>query len=509
LGKPLVTNICQEETSMNTDHSTQPPAGEQPQATLFDNEMQFDEDYNLEESMTEADLSALLGFEEPPLLLVDTDPEQAVARQKEMMDTVFGGIGEERKPEKRLGLAMQQADIEQRHALRLLLVYQDSAELVIHLRRCLEDPVYGYGERGDNGRTIAQAMAALAEGDDIANIAAWLQSHREFQQRVLSGQAFSFRSLFDFADLDSFLSVVQRVGDTSWQLGIPDDGKHQVFHGEIADVWPRLCDTYVAWCDKDNEAWLADLKRRAARLPDSILRTARAERLRKERYTVEVKDNQVTLQVERDKQGWPRSIILGDQIGLSRLSGHSFYELAWNAGLNVRRFEISGTTRNKVPVEHIEVALRLAEALAAEQDISPEPVTATEVEAAYLRRMKAKRAELGPPQLQQSPPAIQGTPVAEYRVNDIVVTLLYGGPDLAYIMPALPANKNGETRDEIAVVLQRDKQKGVILALPVVKGRPRRGNFLMTTPLAEVNLNNGEWLRAVASWGAWLVWVLN
>jgi hypothetical protein len=123
--------------------------------------------------------------------------------------------------------------------------------------------------------------------------------------------------------------------------------------------------------------------------------------------------------------------------------------------------------------------------------------------------MKAKQAELGPPQLQQSPPAIQGTPVAEYRVNDIVVTLLYGGPDLAYIMPALPANKNGETRDEIAVVLQRDKQKGVILALPVVKGRPRRGNFLMTTPLAEVNLNNGEWLRAVASWGAWLVWVLN
>ncbi|NIP71367.1 MAG: hypothetical protein GTO04_20070, partial [Planctomycetales bacterium] len=54
------------------------------------------------------DLEALLGYEEVPLLLVDTDPERAVARQKEMMDACFGGIGEERKAEKRMGLAMQQ-----------------------------------------------------------------------------------------------------------------------------------------------------------------------------------------------------------------------------------------------------------------------------------------------------------------------------------------------------------------------------------------------------------------
>lgn len=56
---------------------------------------------------------------------------------------------------------MQQLDIEQRHALRLLLIYQDPTHLAAHLQRCLDDPVYGYGERGDQGRTIAQAMAAL------------------------------------------------------------------------------------------------------------------------------------------------------------------------------------------------------------------------------------------------------------------------------------------------------------------------------------------------------------
>ena len=52
------------------------------------------------------------------------------------MDYCFGGIEEERKPEKRLGLAMQQLDVEQRHALRLLLIYQDPTELAAHLERC-------------------------------------------------------------------------------------------------------------------------------------------------------------------------------------------------------------------------------------------------------------------------------------------------------------------------------------------------------------------------------------
>ncbi|NIP71365.1 MAG: hypothetical protein GTO04_20060, partial [Planctomycetales bacterium] len=54
------------------------------------------------------------------------------------------------------------------------------------------------------------------------------------------------------------------------------------FQGEFSDIWPALCDAYVEWSEADNQDWLKTLKRRAARLPDSILRTARAERLRKE-----------------------------------------------------------------------------------------------------------------------------------------------------------------------------------------------------------------------------------
>jgi NAD(P)-dependent dehydrogenase (short-subunit alcohol dehydrogenase family) len=54
-----------------------------------------------------------------------------------MMEACFGGIGEEKKPEKRMGLAMQQLDVEQRHALRLLLIYQDAEALTAHLARCL------------------------------------------------------------------------------------------------------------------------------------------------------------------------------------------------------------------------------------------------------------------------------------------------------------------------------------------------------------------------------------
>lgn len=230
------------------------------QVDLFD-EYPFlvDEELDLED---EAFLASLLDYDEQPLLLVDTDPERAVARQKELMDTVFDGIGEERKAEKRLGLAMQPLDVEQRHALRLLLIYQDPAELATHLERCLADPAYGYGERGDNGRTIALAMAGLlAEdpaGGNLAELAAaWLAMHREFQQRVLSGVPLSFRSLFDYADLDSFVPLLQRVGDTTWRLGVEGDGKYRDFQGPAAVMWPHLCDTFVQWLDEDNEKWLA------------------------------------------------------------------------------------------------------------------------------------------------------------------------------------------------------------------------------------------------------------
>lgn len=178
-------------------------------------------------------------------------------------------------------------------------------------------------------------------------------------------------------------------------------------------------------------------------------------------------------------------------------------------GLHARRFELSSTTRNRVPIEHIELATALAETLALEYDIPLPPVTAAEVEAAYLRRMKAKGAELGPPQQLELPRAVEGKPVAEYRVNNIVATLLHGGPDFAYIAPVPSASNNGKEEEEMAVLLQRNEQKGVMIALPVVKGRPRRGSPLMTTPLAEVVLSEGAWLRALAAWGGWLVWALN
>lgn len=465
-------------------------------AALLAAEMEFDEAELFPE------------FEDQPNLLVDTDAERAVARQKEMMDTCFGGIGEETKEEKRMGLAMQQLDIEQRHALRLLLIYQDPAELTAHLQRCLAEPAYGYGERGDQGRTIAQSMAAVSENGDLAAVvAAWLAQHQEFQQKILSGTPLNFRSLFDYADLDSFVPLLQRVGENSWRLGLEGQGKIRDFAGPMAEVWPKICDTYVEWSDEDNQQWLNTVKQQAARLPDSILRAARADRLRKEKEQIEVKGSKISLITEKDGADWPRMITLRDDtetgmIGLSRLSGHSFYELAWNGGLNVRRFELSSTTRNRVPFEHIELATALAEALGAEYQLNTEPVSAAEVEAAYLRRMKATQAEIGPAQLtqEQLPAAIQGSkPVASYKVGNIVVTMLHGGDNFAYITVA--GSQNG-------LLLYSESKKEVIAAYEVVRGRPRRNLPFMTTSLAELNLKESGWNRAVCSWGAWLASVL-
>ncbi|GIK38121.1 MAG: hypothetical protein BroJett011_19540 [Chloroflexota bacterium] len=447
-----------------------------------------------------------LDYEEVPILLVDTDGDRALMRQKEMMEVCFGGIGEESKEEKRMGLAMQQLDIEQRHALRLLLIYQDPVELATHLKRCLEDPVYGYGERGDNGRTIAQAMAAIAEEGALAPVAAtWLEMNRDFQQRVLASAPLSFRSLFDYADLTTFVPLLQRVGDMTWRLGIEGEGKHRDFGGSIAEVWSQICDTYVQWSDEDNEAWLSEFKRKAAKLPDSILRTARADRLRKEQDRVQVQGAKVTLTTERNGVDWPRMIVMKDEqgnnmLGLSRLSGHSFYELAWNGALNVRRFEISGTTRNKIPFEHVELATMIAEALGTETGLTPDPVEAGEVEAAYLRRMKATGAEIGPAQFKEVPQAVQGKPAASYKVCDIIVTMLRGGEDFAYITVG---------GSQSAFLMRRDDKKGVMAVWPVVRNRPRVGGApLMSTPLAELDLTARSWNRALCAWGAWLAWVL-
>jgi hypothetical protein len=259
----------------------------------------------------------------------------------------------------------------------------------------------------------------------------------------------------------------------------------------------------VAWSEADNEAWLADLKRRAGRLPDSILRTARAERLRKETNRLQVTGNEVTLTVDRGGEGsphrpagWPRSITIGEQIGLTRLSGHSFYELAWQGGLHVRRFEISGTTRRRVPFEHIELALGLAETLAMEQELTADPVTPAEVEAAYLRRLKARRAEFGPPSPALTlPEAIRGRPVVSYRLLDLDAVILHGDQDWVYATAA---------GSEAAVLLQQEDRRQVLAALTMVRGRPQRGQPLMTTPLAELDLSTGGWLRAIAAWAAWL-----
>ncbi|MCL4303974.1 MAG: hypothetical protein KJ077_50285 [Anaerolineae bacterium] len=446
-------------------------------------------------------------YEESPLLLVDTDPERAVARQKELMDTVFGGIGEETKAEKRMGLAMQELDVENRHALRLLLIFQDANHLTTHLQRCLADPVYGYGPdgRGDQGRTIAQAMAAVG-GDNLAEVATnWLAVHRELQQRLLSGVPFSFRSLFDYADLDSFTPLVQRIGDQDWRLGVEGQGKTREFHGLVEQIWPALCDTYVQWAEDDNDKWLEAIKRRAARLPDSIFRAARADQLRKEVDRVQVNGPHIQLVTEAKEIDWPQLMVLGNaegegMLGLSRLSGHAFYEVAWEGGLHVRRFELSGTTRNKIPFEHIELATLLAETLGAETNLQPEPIAIEAVEAAYLRRMKAREAQLGPAKLTELPSAVHGQAAASYRVGEVVVTMLWGGEDFAY---AILESKGGNE----GVLLRRNQQRGVMTALPVTRGRPQPGSVLMTTPLIELPTGAAA-NRALCAWAAWLVWAL-
>ena len=465
------------------DHSTT------TQVNLFDDTLPFTDDLDEVE-----DVADLLGYLDPPLLLVDTDPDRAIERQKTLMDTCFGGIGEERKVEKRLGLALQELDVEQRHALRLLICFEEAAELIAHLQRCLAEPAYGYGERGDQGRTVAQAMAAVGDLPEVA--AAWLEQHRFFQQRVLAGEAFSFRSIFDTADLDSFVPLVQRVGAQSWQLGVEGEGKHRRFEGDLATIWPKLCDTYVAWSEADNEAWLADLKRRTERRPPSILTMARAEALRKEQHRLEVHGQEIVLITEKDEApDWPRRLTLGDQVGLSRLSGHSYYELAWAGGLHVRRFELSSTSRQKIPVEHIELATALAETLALEAGLELPPVTAEQVEAAYLRRLKVERVSFGQPDGAPLSQAVRGRAMVVYRAGPVSAYILHDDRDLIY----------ATARDtDTGILIQRDPARERLVALTVTRGRLQGGEPLQTTSLSDIDLTDGGGLRSVAAWAAWL-----
>ena len=111
----------------------------------------------------EGEANGWLDFAEPPILIIDTDPERVLARLQEMMAYAFEGIGEEKKEEKRLGLALQHLDIEQRHALRLLLqIYRqlgrasDAARLFQQAQRYVQQTL-----GGDLSHATHQAFAGL------------------------------------------------------------------------------------------------------------------------------------------------------------------------------------------------------------------------------------------------------------------------------------------------------------------------------------------------------------
>jgi len=448
------------------------------------------------------------GYLEPPSLTPDEDVERLIARQKEMMDTVFGGIGEERKSEKRQGLAMQQLQLEQQQALRLILGFATLPDLVAHLKACLADPDYGYGERGSNGRTIAQGLQSVAEEEDVefeAVVAAWWQSSEDFRRQVLAGMPFSMRPLFDETTLESFQPVLQRTGDTGWQLGSPEQGKSRVFEGELYELWGEIGDALVEWVEGENEDWLADLRQRAGRLPFHIARPAQADRLRKEVVTVVPKTergDELEIHIARLKQdeAWPRFLTLGDRVGISRLNGHGFYEAAWEGGEKHRRFEISGTTKNRIPVEHTEIALAMGEILAGDdEDAKVEPTTPAEIEAAYLRRMKATGVKLGPAPTKSPLDNPGGSiPAATYTVTgkagpEVEVVCMSGGEVVACALIA----------GEAVVALRRDERAGLLVAHPVRRGRVRLAQKPLTTSLDEIG-RSAMWVRAQSAWAAWL-----
>jgi hypothetical protein len=486
-------------SDQTTDPTTVIMPGEAPEL----DELEASVQQVMADLFLEPEGAGLVFFIEPPLLVPDLDRDRLLARQREMMEALGEPIGEETKEEKQMGLAMQQLDIEQRHALRLVLGYGDDPErLTEHLERGLADPEYGYGPNGDNGRTIAQGLQAIA-GDDFAGaVAEWLGEWADFRQAVFDGLAMSMRSMHDVTELETFVPVLGRIGDsgpgphgeavTVWRLGIEGEGKHRDFQGDLWDIWGDICSTFVEWYDADNEVWMESVKRAAARLPDTIQRAAWGDRLDKRRRIARLEGTKVNLVPPEDDEttggDWPRFLTIADRVGLTRLSGHSFYELAWEGGIRVRRFELSSTTRNRIRFEHTELAVRLAEAVA---DAKPEPASAEEIEGAYLRRMRVSSAELGPPQVKDVP--VEGTPMATYRAGDVTVTVLHGGEYLAYAV-------NGDT----AVALHRDERRGVIAALPLVRDRVRR-QPLMTTPLDEIGSpSSPEELRALSAWAAWL-----
>lgn len=450
-------------------------------------------------------------LDQPDHLAPDGDLDRLIARQKEMMDAVFGGIGEETKPAKRQGLAQQQLQLEQHQALRLALGFLELPELLEHLQRCLDDPAFGYGERGDNGRVIAQGLDAVSREDGFAfadAVSAWWKNFEDFRLKVYSGIPFSLRPLFDDTTIDTFLPVLRRDGETTWLLGSKNTGKSRAFEGNLFDVWHKVGDTVVEWVEAENEAWLEKIKAQAARLPFNIQYPAIADRLDKETWTVARQSpgtaNEFAVQVSRPPQdeAWPRFLVFSDRAGISRLNGHGFYEASWGGGESIRRFELSATSRNRIPVEHTEVALGIAMVLAG-PDAQIEPADTKAIEAAFLRRMKASKITLGPPPADPVLEKTGSTPSASFSIynakgEELVKTVwMSGGETVAC------AVINGET----VMALQADAQNQVLAARPVVKKRVRSSQNVQTTPLNGIDWQP-QWIRALCAWLGWLAWVL-
>jgi len=148
----------------------------------------------------------------------------------------------------------------------------------------------------------------------------------------------------------------------------------------------------------------------------------------------------------------------------------SLARVAWADGS--RRFELRNTWRNGLPLEHTELAVALADVLSG--DARPEPATPQEIEAACLRRMKARTAKLLPVPDRVPLVGVNAKPIAGYRVGDITATVLQH-PEFAVYA------EKGDT----AIVLQRNVSRGLLVVKPVVRGRAR-GAALVSTSLADV-----------------------
>ena len=447
------------------------------------------------------------GYIAPPFLLPDDDVEAALARQKEMMDLCFpeSKFETDRKAEKRVGLATQQLQIEQRHALRLVLGYPNLETLLDHLEKCLADPIYGYGERGDQGRTLALALARQAENkrESFTEVATtWLTQSEDFRQAVEQGIPFSLRPFLDNSDIDSFVPILQRLDTNIWRLGSPKQGRHRDFEGAILSLWPAIMDAYVHWIESENATWLTDIRQRALTLPPSLHGAAWASRLSRNAYHLALSQHQVEVVTKRGVSDWPVSLILGEKVGLSRLGGHSLYQVTWDGGAHSRLFEVSNTTRNGLKLEHTELAVAIAEVLYGAGLSELESVTPEEIELAYLTRMRASQATLGGPKavIISKDLVPEGRPVATYQVGEWTATWLVGGEVLALL---------SDQAANICYALLQDPARKILFICPVKDQVLRKRQRLAeATWLVNLNLTDAKWIRALCAWTCWVGWAL-